>query len=348
MPSLNALAASNPGLAAARAWRWWISELSAMLPDRIALRSRGARWSDIRLSRQGVEIERVSLDAGQRFKNDIPIQRFGDEDWEQLVELVRDCKARLILEPPYVYVTTVTLPRAARGRIRTAVALQLADLSPLEPELVEWSIGKVEKDGENLSVPVMFARKAQLDELSAIASGQELDAAIYGTIGTDLVELRRVRPARFGQLPRWLSSQWMIIAACFAAIPAMILVAAAWLASSNQAAIERLRDQVRPKLALERQLREREHVRAALAPLTALSTASMLLDDLAGRLPKSVHLRDIAYDQSQGIKLTAVASDPDVAKQALGSDPLLPNLRQLDQTPAEQNGINLVYRAGQP
>ena len=73
----------------------------------------------------------------------------------------------------------------------------------------------------------------------------------------------------------------------------------------------------------------------------------MLLDDLAGRLPKSVHLRDIAYDHGQGIRLTAVASDPDVAKQALGSDPLLPNLKQLDQTPAEQNGINLVYRAGQ-
>jgi len=348
MQSLSSLASSELGVAAANAWRWWLVELAAMWPERIEPWSRASNWSDVRVSRQGVEVERIGADVGQRFKNDIRLERFGDEDWEQLLDLVRDCRVRFILEPPYVYATTITLPRAARGRVRAAVALQIAELSPLDPHLVEWSIGKVVTEGETLSVPVMLVRKTQLDELSAIASGQQLNASIYGQAGSDLLELRAIRTARIGELARWCSNQWLIMAALIAAIPVAILIAAGWLASSNQSEIARLRDEVRPKLALERQLRQREQLRAAVALLTARSTASMLLDDLAGLLPKSVHLRDIAFDEGGGIRLTAVASDPDVAKQALAADPLLPHLRQVDQAPAEQNGINLVYRAGRP
>ena len=118
------------------------------------------------------------------------------------------------------------------------------------------------------------------------------------------------------------------------------------LSWSNSAAVTTLKQEVQPKLALERDLRRKEELRAALAPLAHIATASMLLEDLANRLPHSVHVKSLRYERDGTTELNLIAPDPDIVAGAIELDSLLPNFTQVGQTPAQDNGIVLSYRAG--
>jgi len=343
MPSLSEAVQSNLAGMIKDAWHWWVDELRNILPrDSLVHFAQSAR-TDVWLTRTGVEVEHVAGGIGRRFANDVPLEAFEDKDWEQLAELMRGSRVRVILQPPRVYATQVRLPAAARTRLRHAVALQLQEFSPLEPDRVDWAVGRPKIDGGQLAVDVLLAKRSDLDGLQALFEGLELPCQICGLAGEDLIPLRSVRdPAQWRfQIPR----NWLIVAGLLASIPFTTLAGAAALGWSNAAEVKTLQEQVEPKLALERDLHGNEALRAALAPLTKISAASMLLDDLAARLPHAAYVKAVRYQRDGTTELDLVAPDPDIVAGALELDPLLPNLTQVGQTPARDNGIALSYRA---
>ncbi len=302
--------------------------------------------TDVRLTRTGVVVEQINDGIGRRFENDIPLDRFEPADWEQLAELMREGRARVFLEPPQVHVTELRLPAAARTRLRSAITLQLPEILPLDPDLVVWAYGRPRMQGDRLDVDIVFGRRSDLDELEAALQTFDLDAQFVGKAGEELITLGSVRSSSRRGLSAQLSKEWLAAISIIASLPITLLGGAMLLGWSNAAAVDVLKRQVEPKIERQRQFDRNEALREALAPLVAIPTASMLLDDLANRLPRSVHLKNLGYQHGGTTALDAVAADPDIVASALESDPLLPNFTQIGQTPAEQNGIDLSYRAG--
>lgn len=330
---------------AGTAWNWWTGELCDMLPR---------QWpgdktsrSDIRLIHDAVVVERILGDRGERFIDQTPIDRFDSQNWAELADLVRDTNARVLLQPPDVHLLTLHLPAAARTRLHSAVGLQLVERSPVEPELVQWMLGRAKIEGEMISVPVMLCRTERLDHIQTLFAENDIPIrAIAGEVGDETLQLRNCAAKDNLQFLRTLSLGKRIAAGLVASIPLSIGIGAALLASVNASKVDALERTVEPKLAVERQLKDKESLRQSLAPMLALPTISMLLDDLAGRLPTSAYLKEIERDVDGRIRFRAVSRDPDAAQAALKRDPLLPGLHQTGQTPSEQEGVDLIYEAG--
>jgi len=330
---------------AGTAWRWWTDELRGLLPQRWI--GGGKSRSDIRLTPDSVVVERVTGALGERFVDQTPIDRFGNQNWTELAALAQDSDVRVLLQPPDVHLLSIRLPAAARSRLRAAVALQLIERSPLEPELVQWMHGRPQVQGEMLSVPVMLCRAERLDHVQTLFAENEISLrSIAGRVGEDSIELRTCGANDTLQLFRHLPLGKRIAAGLLASIPLSVTIGAMLLASLNASKVDALEREVQPKLSVERTMRQKEDLRQALAPVVALPTISMLLDDLAGRLPASAYLKEIARDGDGRMRFRVVARDPDAAQDALKRDPLLPGLHQTGQTPSEQEGVDLIYEAG--
>lgn len=330
---------------AGAAWNWWTGELRDMVPRRWG--SGTSARSDIRLTGEAVIVERITGGLGERFVDQTPIDRFEGQNWAELDELVRNTDVHVVLQPPDVHLLVVRLPLAARTRLRSAVALQLVERSPLEPELVHWMLGQAQVDAETVSVPVMLCRTERLDHIQTLFAENEIDLrSIVGEVGDQVIALRQCGANDNLALLRKLSPAKRITAGLVASIPLSIAIGATLLASLNASKVEALERDVQPKLTIERTLREKEDLRQALAPVLTLPSISMLLDDLAGRLPTTAYIRDVERDTEGRMRLRVVARDPDAAQDALKGDPLLPGLHQTGQTPSDRDGVDLIYEAG--
>lgn len=339
----------NPNLAilannAGAAWHWWTGELRDLLPQRWS-GGKAAR-SDIMLEPDAVVVERIAGGIGERFVDQTPIGDFDQQNWAELADLTQDTNARILLQAPDVHLLTMKLPTAARTRLRSAVALQLIERSPLELELVQWKLGRPEVHADMIAVPVMLCRTDRLDHIQTLFAENELSVrSIAGQVGDHIIDLRKCGANDNLAFLRKLSLGKRIAAGLVASLPLSIGIGAALLASLNASKVDALESEVRPKLSVERTLRQKEDLRQALAPVVALPTISMLLDDLAGRLPSSAYLKDVARDEAGAIRLRVVTRDPDAAQDALKGDPLLPGLHQVGQSPSEHEGVDLLYEA---
>jgi hypothetical protein len=334
------------GTSAGAAWTWWTGELRDMLPRQWAGGIRAK--SDIRLSPDAVVVERSVGDRGERFVDQTPVDRFDNQNWAELAALVRDTDVRVVLQPPDVHLLSIRLPTAARTRLRSAVALQLIERSPLEPELVQWALGRPDVQAETITARVMLCRAQHLDHVQTLFAENEINLrAIAGQVCNEITELRKCSANDNLGFLRELSLGKRIAAGLLASIPLSVVIGATLLASLNASRVEALENEVQPKLAVERTLRQKEDLRRALAPVVGLPSISMLLDDLAGRLPSSAYLKEVERDNDGRMRLRVVARDPDAAQAALKRDPLLPGLHQTGQTPSEREGVDLIYEAGQ-
>jgi len=322
-----------------------MGELRNMIPRRWG-NSKNA-LSNIRFTQDEVIVERVTGELGERFVDQTPLDCFENENWAELAELVRDTDVRVLLRPPEVHLLTVTLPSAARSRLHSAVAFQLVERSPLDPELVQWMLGQPQVGSETVAVPVMLSRAERLDHIQTLFAENEIPLqSIAGEVGDQLITLRKCGANDNFELLRKLSPAKRVTAGLVASIPVSITLGATLLASLNASKVEALQQEVRPKLSIERTLQQKEDLRRALAPSVALPSISMLLDDLAGRLPATAYIKEIERDSDGQIKLRVVARDPDAAQAALKGDPLLPGVHQTGQTPSDREGVDLIYEAG--
>ena len=170
MPTLTSALESSLAQSAAAFWRWWTRELAGLVPISMRAGPRRRATADIWLSQTGVTVDRMIGGETERFEESEPLATVDQASWDQLGELVGGTRARLILSPPDIHTIRIKLPKAARSRLRAAVTLQLGELSPLEPALVDWAMHRPSRTGEMLEVAVTLVRRARLSALALLFS----------------------------------------------------------------------------------------------------------------------------------------------------------------------------------
>ena len=286
---------------------WWSSELSAAFRAPIGAVGTSRPSVTIFPRQDEVSAERIADGIGQRFVDECALSELSDASWDKLREIVDDAAVRVVLSEPDTMAVRVTLPRAARSRLRPAIALHLSEHLPIEPELAVWEIVEQRAAGPDILVELIVARAAQLDDIKQTFAEHGLRLPdIAGRVGDREVLLSH------GQRPVLQAGErrrFMLAAVLVAIAPILTLAGSELLIARNETAIYKLEVQLAPKRETARLAREREQLRAALAALPTLPL-STLLDDVAANLPQSAHLKT-AQREGSAVTLEIEATDPE-------------------------------------
>lgn len=341
MPALSESSLDRARSGLAGFWRWWTSELAQLLPlIRLPLPGRGNAAADIRPHRDRVEIIRFADGAGERLVERTPLDELGPESWTEMVELTSGRNTRILLAPPLVHVLKLTLPKAARARLRTAIPLQLRDVSPVDPTQLTWQIVDVTPAQENIVVRVVIARTMLLDRFVEGISGQtDRVPPIFAEVEDRPILLR----SRSGGGPS-LPMPWIVAAGILLSTPLWALLALSILVAAKRSDVAELEQEVAPKIAIERTLRERHDTARALAEILKRPTLTGLIADLAGRLPETATAHDLAMAPDGTLSMALEAPDPDTLRPILAADSRIADLRESDQSATNDGRILIHYQ----
>jgi len=347
MPGLSAITQTPLGTALHRGWRWWIDELRAAVPEHLKADGKTKATAELWLSRDAIRVDRIADGQGERFAEERSIETLDAEGWQELADLIEGTRARIILTPPDIYATTVTLPKAARGRLRSAVMLQLGEISPLDPAMLSWSMHNVRRNGEHITLQLVMAKARRLDGLVSLFAQNGLPTPpIMAAVDDGFVKLAAgYDGSRAGIADEGRRRTMLFAGGLLAATPFAIIIAASVLIATNDRASERLEEAVRPKGEAENRARHAERLRAALAPVYARPAVGSLLDNLAGRLPTTAWVRSISERPDGAVEFEIDALEPEAVRAALADDPLLPDLQEVDLSPTEDGRASIRYLA---
>lgn len=328
------------------AWRWWAGELQAMVPEGLRARLAGRRHALVTPSAGAVRIDRIVDGTGETFVEGRALETFDAENWAELEALTSDCRIRLVLQPPDIHVMKLSLPKVARNRLRSAIALQLYQLAPLEPEHLIWTFETRDTHERDIVVRVAMARTARIVQLQALFDAQDLrippidaqgEEGLISLVGGETrprdPERRRVRLA------------YMAAAALILSIPFTSLIGAAILKATAESRIAALEAEIGPKIEAERHWRSDEALRQALMPLARLPAASPALDDLSRRLPETVYAESIEQAPDRSLLLTLSTTDAQKTLADLSKASEFPHPSLVDETGSAQAGrTTATYR----
>ena len=345
MPALNELRESQAGAAVVHAWRWWTGELAAMVPDRLRPDPDKIARADISLGRDAVEVEVVEAGEARRLSDPRRIEDLDAEGWAELASLIAGSRARILLASPDTYVTEVALPKAARKRLRSAVALQLSHLSPIEPALLRWAMEVAEIGPETIVVRVAMARAERIEALQSLFEANGIAPPPVDAATPD----GGIELARGDDGGRRLGSPadrraWALAAFFTLTIPLTTTLGAYVLEASTQSRVAALEREIGPRLETETRARRAEGLRGALRPLVARPSASSTIEDLAGRLPLTDHVKSVEQAGDRTLRFTVETADADAAQAALQQSPLLPGIAVSDIVPAAGGKLSATYR----
>lgn len=342
MPALSSIAFGRARGTVGGFWRWWMSELAQLVPAaRLPRLGRGKLFADIRPYRDRIEMIRSTNGVAERLVEHTPVDDLDSENWSELAELTRGYDARILLAPPLVHVLTLSLPKAARARLKTAIPLQLREVAPVSPDLLTWRIVDVAAREDRIDVRVVIAR----DELIAgivdsLAAYDERVPPIFAEIGDRAILLRQRRGGGVA-----LGAPWAIAAAILASTPLWVFLTLSLLVGLKRSDVAELEQQVAPKIAIERSLRDRYETARALKDILNRPAISDVIGDLAGHLPEAASVRELSMSPDGNIAMTVEAADPDALRQALAAAPRLAGLRNTDQS-ATSTGTFLIHYQG--
>jgi general secretion pathway protein L len=345
MPALSGLLESPAGLAAADAWRWWTGEMRSMVPERFRSAGRTRPTADIRPGRQGVVVDIVKDGVGQRFADSTRLEDLGPQGWEELAALTEGCRIRILLESPDAFVTRVTLPKAARRRLRSAVGLQLSQISPLDPDSVCWAASARDLGPDRIEAEVAMARPERIDQLQDLFEANAIAAPPICASGANgaiqIAPGRRLRSLRANDL---LARPGLVAALLIATIPVTTTIGATLLRASAENRIAVLEKGAAPRLEAEARARRSEALRRDLRPLATRPAVSATLEELASRLPLTDHVRSIERGSDRSLVFTVETGNAEAIEAALQGSPLLPGLAVADIVPGPNGKLAVTFR----
>jgi hypothetical protein len=345
MPSLSELRETPAGAAVAEAWRWWTSELMARVPERFRPDPARIPRADIRLGRGAVEVEIVRDGIGQRFADAKPIEELDAEGWAELAALIEGSRARVVLDSPDTFVTRLTFPNAARRRLRSAAALQLSQISPVEPDRLRWAMTTTDSDAEKVDVRIAMARADRIERLQALFEENGLDPPPVHA-ATPEATLELARGSRLGRANdgRADARAWAAALLLIASIPLTTTLGATMLKASAESRIEALEKGAAPRLKAEAKARRSEALRRELRPLATRPGISATLEDLAARLPLTDHVTIVKQGGDRILQFTVETADAEAAEVALKGSALLPHVAVADIVPAPSGKLAVTFR----
>ncbi len=345
MPALSELRGSPAAAAIADAWRWWIGELRAMLPERFRPDSGRAARADIRPKAGAVEIDIVREGVGQRFADSKPLDSLDSEGWAELATLIEGSRTRILLESPDVFATSLSLPKAARRRLKSAVALQLSQVAPVEPSILRWATRSAEAGPDRIQVEVAMARADRVARLQELFEINGLaPPPVFAAAGDEPLQLAAGRRVTVAASDQAGARAWIVAALLIVSIPLTTTLGATLLRASAESRIGVLEKSATPRLRDEAQARRSEELRRGLRPLVGRPSVTATLEDLATRLPMSDHVVSVRQSGDRILDLTVEAADAEAVEAALKDSPLLPHLAVADVTPAAGGRFNVALR----
>lgn len=328
------------------AWRWWIGELEQVVPEQLRAKLGGRRHALVTPSAGAVRIDRIIDGTGETFIEERGLEAFDSDNWGELEELTRDCRIRLVLQPPDIHIMDLSLPKAARNRLRSATALQLHQVAPLEPEHLIWAFETRETGEREITVRVAMARRARVAQLQALFDTQDLrippiDAQCEdGLMRLMTGETRPRDPERYRMRLALATAATLILS-----IPLTSLVGAAILKATAESRIAALEAEIAPKIEVERHWRSDEALRQALLPVARLPIASAVLDDLSRRLPETAYAESIEQAPDRSLLLTLSTTDAQETLADLSKASELPHPSLTDETSSSEAGrTTATYR----
>lgn len=337
MPALDIL--PQAAALAGDAMHWWLGELRSMLPARInAAPSRAC--CDILVCKSATIIDRIKGGIGERLVDDRPLEALDADGWGELAGLIEGGRTRLVLAPPDVYVTRLELPAAARGRLRSAIALQLDHLAPIDPALLSWNSEVIGGEGKKLSLVVAMARTSRIQLLLSLF-------ADHGLPPPKIVAMADGRPVTLFSPPRRMSADrraWLVAAGLIASIPFTTMAGAAMLSGIEESRSAALQRELAPLQKAERESAQSENLRRALKPLFETPSAIKAIEALAMVLPETAFVREATL-ASNGLSFTVETGDAEALAAAIAQTPLLASATLVDMIPAEENKVRAQYRA---
>lgn len=318
---LRAISANVNGLLAA-ALQWWWSELSAVfspLMHRLGYQSAPVFFltepSGVPALVERGEMVNSSLAAPQTRAE----HRSGKAAHVSL-------HASLVMRFP------ILLPRTALSELRTAVRFQLLNESPIPVDEVlfdaQVSRSSTERSrAEHVVVDVALCRRSTVESLcqhleTAGVSGSIIGHSISGASPLTFV-FYRSRAAKEAQASSSLNRRLVFcaIAILLGALPTTYL-GAQWLTAQVRDELDTLRSEHDAMLLRYEQQSAAQAAQVALVNHIGNTRLSNVLDEMAERLPNSVWLRRIQYDNST-LSVQAYATDPATAAKALEGSRLL-------------------------
>jgi hypothetical protein len=346
MQALTALRDSPAAAAATDAWRWWTGELLAMVPERFRPHPDRRPRADIRPGRDAVRVEIVREGVGQLFAEAKRIEELDGDGWAELASLAEGNRTRIVLDPSDCFTTALVLPAAARRRLRPAVALQLSQVSPLDPALIRWAMLAADGGAGKVEVRVAMARTDRIEQLQALFEDRELDVPpVCAPTPDGVIELARGRRVRGAASIGGVGARsWALAALFLASIPFTTLLGATILRASNESRVEQLERGAEPRLRQEADARRSEALRRDLRPLFARPGISATLEEVAARLPLTDHVKSIGQGNDRILVLTVETPDAEAAEAALKGSRLLPHIAVTDISPSPSGKLSVTFR----
>lgn len=345
MPSLSELRDSPAGAALIDAWRWWTSELRALLPERFRTDAPAAPRADIRPRSDSVEVDVVRDGVGQRFADAKPLEDLDSEGWAELAALIEGSRARIVLESPDKFTTSLTLPLAARRRLKSAVALQLSQVAPVDPSLLRWATRSNQAGPDRIQVDVAMARADRVARLQELFEINGLaPPPVFAAMGDEPLELAAGRRVAVTAPNQAGTGAWVAAALLIASIPLTTALGATILRSSAESRAVMLEKSALPRLKEEARARRSEELRRGLRPLVGHPGVTATLEDLATRLPMTDHVVSVRQSGDRILDLTVQAADAEAVEAALKESPLLPHVTVADIAPASGGRFNVTLR----
>jgi hypothetical protein len=347
MPTIADLRQSRWVRDASAAWTWWTGELAGMIPERL-WRRRPVPTAQISLGRDRVEIERIVEGVGELYVDERPIDAFDEQGWAELASLTDGCRTRLLLRSPAAYATSIQLPKAAQNRVKAALALQLPQISPIDPDLVEWAARTDAVHAGHVDVGLAMARRRTIDGLQCLFVENGLD---FPSVDVEAPEGPiRIRAGADGSVrPIARNTRRAIVAALalVATIPFTTFAGARLLTSIANGRADVLEREVQPRIAANRRARQAELTRRALRPVAARPIASAAIEEVAAALPATAYLRSAEQAADRSLTLTIDAPDAATVEAAVAGVRAMRRPRIVDQTAGEDGRMIVVVRAGQ-
>jgi len=280
--------------------RWWLGELSSLIPAAWQQRWRIGAAVTIHPAADHVRIDLIEGEDGRTFREDMAIEDLTAENWEEIRSFLTDRRASVELPSSEAHILRLDLPVAAMRDAHSAVAVQLLHRAPVAPEKLYWALSRVEHHATAARATVVLARRSRLDDLAAQFEAQDIasppivvrldgeEAILRGGLAVNLSPQRR--SAR-----RTRAAAALLILS----IPITLFGVAELLLWSGEREVATLRKDNAPKVKALALATQTDLLQRALAPLAQRPVISAALADLAGALPPGTTLATLSIDDSR-------------------------------------------------
>lgn len=298
--------------------RWWIAELGAMVPPRVAQAMRRRHPAAvIAVHADRTEIQLSDGDQQQLLINDQSLEQLDERGWAEVRAIVTSRRTVVRLGPPFGHVVQLALPSGSWGNARRVVELQLERRSPVLPEAIRWNWSAV-RDGAVVTGLIGMVRTHDLERLETLFANNQtplpaiaVDSAhgpiaiVSGHDGSDTAERR-------------IDRRWLIAAvAVILSVPFTSLAGLAVAKMAVRSDIAALAQEVGPKIRADAALRRDLAAVRASRPLLLRPSATTVLEKLAQALPASARLGDFTIDASGLIVAQVVGASEQQLSEAL-------------------------------